>query len=228
MHPSPPNERGLYVQYGCGLCAAARWVNFDASPRLRLERVPGLRAVFSATVGHLFPANVMPGNIVRGLPVGQRAARGVYCSHVLEHLPREDIPAALRNTLKILMPGGMFRLVVPDLRWRAAQYLSSSDRGDSAAADTFVDACLFGTRAAPKGLVAFMRNYLGHSAHLWMYDFAALKTLLENAGFTGVRRCEFGDSNDPMFALVEDEQRFCDKGERELAIEAVNQHHINL
>jgi hypothetical protein len=54
-----------------------------------------------------------------------------------------------------------------------------------------------------------------------MYDFAALKALLEQVGFTGVRRCELGDAGDPMFALVEDEGRFFDGGELELAIEAV-------
>ena len=54
-----------------------------------------------------------------------------------------------------------------------------------------------------------------------MYDFAALKMLLERAGFAAIRRCELGDCPDPMFALVEEADRFSVGGEPELAIEAV-------
>jgi predicted SAM-dependent methyltransferase len=212
---------GLYVQYGCGLCAPDGWLNFDASPRLRLERVAGLRMLLRGSVGLLFPANARPGDIVRGLPVADGTVRGVYCSHVLEHLPRNDVAAALRNTHRMLAAGGLFRLVVPDLRWRAAQYLNSAERHDPQAADALMDACLLGTRQRSKTLMASLRSRFGRSAHAWMYDFAALKGLLEQAGFDGVRRCEFGDCHDPMFARVEEEDRFIDSGERELAIEAV-------
>src|SRR6266487_4619922 len=106
-------DEGLYVQYGCGISAPAGWLNFDASPRLRLERIPGVRAILGSTMGLLFPPNVRFGDIVRGLPIPDGNAYGVYCSHVLEHLAREDLAPALRNTLRILRPGGIFRLVVP-------------------------------------------------------------------------------------------------------------------
>ena len=45
---------------------------------------------------------------------------------------------------------------------------------------------------------------------------------LKLAGFTEIKRCEFGDSTDPMFAQVEDRGRFIDENLhlRELAIEA--------
>jgi hypothetical protein len=54
-----------------------------------------------------------------------------------------------------------------------------------------------------------------------MYDYAALRVLLEEAGFTRVRKCEFGDSNDPMFSLVEAKERFFEGEECELAMEAI-------
>jgi SAM-dependent methyltransferase len=213
-------DRGLYVQYGCGLCAPDGWLNFDASPRLKLERVPGVRAAVRRTVGLLFPPSVRFGDIVRGLPVADGTARGIYCSHVLEHLPRGDLPAALRNTFRLLAPGGLFRLVVPDLRWRATRYARAAERDDPAAADALMECCSLGTRATARGPTALLRHHFGKGAHLWMYDLAALTALLEQAGFAGVRRCEFGDANDVMFAAVEDKDRFFESGERELAIEA--------
>lgn len=208
----------LYVHYGCGLCAPDGWCNFDASPRLRLEQLFIPRALRTAL--GIFPANVKFGDIVSGLPVAEGSAQGVYCSHVLEHLPREDVPAALQNTLGMLKPGGLFRLVVPDLQWRTAQYARAAALGDSAAADAFMESCLLGTRQGAKRLAARLRHRFSKNAHLWMYDFGALKGLLKAAGFTGVRRCEIGDSSDSMFALVEDAGRFFESGERELAIEA--------
>ena len=197
------------------------WLNFDASPRLAVERVAGVRTLLRGTIGLLFPDNVRYGDIVRGLPVDDGTARGVYCSHVLEHLPRNDVPAALRNTHQMLVPGGLFRLVVPDLRWRAAKYLRSAEQHDPHAADALMDACSLGTRQKSRTVMASLRSRFGRSAHAWMYDFAALKGLLEQSGFDDVRRCEFGDCHDPMFARVEDEGRFVESGEHELAIEAI-------
>lgn len=208
-----------YVQYGCGLCAPQGWINFDASPRLRIERSFGLRSVLRVSIGHLFPPNVRFGDIARGLPLADGSAQGVYCSHVLEHVPRDDIPAVLRNTFRLLRPGGLFRLVVPDLQWRVARYLASD--GDTTAADAFIESCQLGTRSRPKTPASWLRAQFGRSVHLWMYDFATLRCLLLDAGFDRIRRCALGDSGDPMFTLVETADRFYEAGEAELAIEAI-------
>ena len=113
-----------YVQYGCGLTAPPSWTNFDASPTLRLQKLPVLGAVLTRG-GPRFPKHVLYGDIVRGLPIEPASCVAVYCSHVLEHLPREDLRAAVRNTLGHLRPGGVFRCVVPDLEHMAREYLAS-------------------------------------------------------------------------------------------------------
>jgi SAM-dependent methyltransferase len=217
---STARHEGLYVHYGCGICAPAGWINFDVSLRLRLERIAGVGELLRLTTGLLFPPDVQFGNIVRGLPVTEKSACGVYCSHVLACLAQEDLVLALRNTLRILRPGGTFRLVVPDLHWRALQYVAAAANGKHFAADQFMHTTHLGRRGWPKGIIAFTRDYWGHTANLWMYDFASLKAKLEDAGFVKVRRCELGDAHDRMFDLVEDKGRFFDHGERELAIEA--------
>src|SRR4051812_43659884 len=104
-----------YVQYGCGLSAPESWRNFDASPTLRLQRLPVVGRRLHGGGLPLFPSNVEYGDIVRGLPVSPGSCRGVYCSHVLEHLALADFRTALRNTRAILRDGGIFRFVLPDL-----------------------------------------------------------------------------------------------------------------
>jgi predicted SAM-dependent methyltransferase len=210
----------LYIHYGCGACAPEGWINFDASPRLKIERLVGVRRLLKSTVGLVFPRNATPGNIVKGLPVPDQCAAAVFCSHVLEHMPRDDVVLALQNTFRMLRPGGLFRLVVPDLQWRALRYLHSASGGDPTAADAFMQSCLLGRRSAPKGLMAWLSYCFGNSAHQWMYDFSALQMLLEETGFVDVRRCQLGDCKDPKFTLVEDMSRFFDGAEMELAIQA--------
>jgi hypothetical protein len=99
-HEKTHDEPPLYVQYGCGLCAPARWVNFDASPRLRLERARLFGNLLCIAFRPMFSSNVRYGNITSGLPVPDDSAAGVFCSHVLEHLPRNAVPAALLETKK--------------------------------------------------------------------------------------------------------------------------------
>ena len=55
----------LYVQYGCGLSAPVGWQNFDASPTLRLQKIPLIGKLVRKVD---FPSNVLYGDIVKGLP----------------------------------------------------------------------------------------------------------------------------------------------------------------
>ena len=105
----------LYVQYGCGLSAPKEWQNFDASPTLRLQRLPIFGALLKKQLNVVFPKEVRYGDIVKGLPLKENSCSGIYCSHVLEHLALKDFRTALINTYKILKPGGVFRCLVPDL-----------------------------------------------------------------------------------------------------------------
>jgi len=205
----------FYVQYGCGTSAPSGWLNFDASPRLRLESVPGVRRLMGARA--LFPPSVQYGDIIAGLPLKAGSAKGLFCSHVLEHLFRDDVPVALRNSFNVLRPGGIFRLVVPDLGWRTDQYISN--RGDPDAAEVLHHQLHLRPRERANGVVGKARAAFGLSMHQWMYDEPLLTKLLAEAGFVSIRRASFGDCEDPYFALVEEERRFVDDGHPELALQ---------
>ena len=193
-----------YVQYGCGWSAPDGWRNFDASPTLRFERIPLMGRLYTRN-RHRFPANVEYGDIVKGLPVPERSLEGVYCSHVLEHLSLADFRTALKNTGTLLKPGGLFRLVVPDLEHLVKRYLD--DPSDGAAHALMKDSGL-GWERRDRDLGSFLVSWLGNSRHLWMWDFKAVGSELRHAGFDGIRRARFGDCRDPAFREVEDEDRW--------------------
>ena len=190
---------GRYVQYGAGLCGPEGWLNFDASPRLRMQRLPLIGGLFRS-FGPRFPKTIHFGDIIHGLPLQEAYCDAIYCSHVLEHLSLSDFRIALRNTYSHLKPGGRFRLVVPDLEHLARAYLSSTDPEASIA---FMKGSFLGHPDRPRGLAGLLSAWLGNSAHLWMWDEKALEKELAQAGFTGIRRARYGDSGDPAFAAVE-------------------------
>jgi predicted SAM-dependent methyltransferase len=195
------SDRSDCVQFGSGPYGAPTWRNFDSSPSLRIQRViligPLLRKVARLP---LFPPSVEYGDIVQGLPVRDGSCQLVYSSHVLEHLALNDIRVALRNTHRYLRAGGIFRLVLPDLERYARDYLASAD---PQAGNRFLSDARLGSALRARGVAELMRARFGSSAHLWMWDYKGLAVELAEAGFSGIRRAQFGDSSDTRFKDVE-------------------------
>lgn len=212
---------GLYVQYGCGSSAPEGWENFDASPTLRLQRLPVVGSLLTRGQA-VFPPAVKYGDIRDGLPLAPASADAVYASHVLEHLAYQDFFLALRNTYDLLKPGGYFRLIVPDLEERARRYVTARDRGEADASAQFLNATMLGIEKRDRNLSKVARQLLGNSQHLWMWDEGSIRAALEKVGFVDIRRCRFNDSAEPAFAQVEEHSRFYDEelGVEECAMEA--------
>ena len=194
------------VQFGCGTCAPASWLNFDAGPAFLLEkRLPFLKSALVRRGFPDYPPNIQYGDVIKGLPIAPGSAQRVYASHVLEHLALEDCRKTLRNVLSYLGPGCVFRFVVPDLEFYMRNYLAS---GRFDAASVFMTETYLGEHEGARGLRSLPRAVFGRSQHLWMWDFKNFAHELEAAGYTGIRRAQFGDSGDVAFAAVESEGRW--------------------
>ena len=192
------------VQYGCGLCAPTSWTNFDASPTLRIRRIPVLGTLLARGRVH-FPANVHYGDITKGLPIAVSSCDAIYCSHILEHLSLEDLKIALVHTYEYLKPGGVFRCVLPDLEKIASDYVASS--AEQPAVDFMLT--LQGGGQWKRGLRGLL-EWLGNSHHLSMWDYKSLAVELRRVGFTAIRRATFADAEDARFRDVEQESRWVD------------------
>lgn len=196
---SKGQQKQLYVQFGAGLTGPTGWLNFDNSPTLRLQRLPALGALFRKREP-VFPEAIVYGDVLKGLPVPDGSCGAVYCSHVLEHLSLDDFRAALREVQRCLEPGGCFRFVLPDLKRLAQDYV---DAVSDDASMTFMKDAYLGKQSRPRGVRGLLTSWLGNASHLWMWDYKSMAVELEKAGFSEIRKAQFGDSHDAKFSAVE-------------------------
>jgi SAM-dependent methyltransferase len=194
----------MFVQFGCGMRAPPGWRNFDASPTLRFERLWLVGRLYKKNAAR-FPACVEYGDIVSGLPLQAGTCEAIYCSHVLEHLALDDFRRALRNTYRYLQQGGIFRLVMPDLRACARAYLADES---PQASISFLSATGLGLETSPRSVGAIAISMLGNSRHLWLWDYEATAWELAEVGFRNIHRVRYRDSAIARFKEVEDEERW--------------------
>jgi predicted SAM-dependent methyltransferase len=195
----------VFIHYGCHHCAPTEWLNYDASPTLRLERLPILGRLIRKNSSR-FPRNVVYGDIVHGLPVEEASCDGVYCSHVLEHLAFEDCRRALINTHRMMKKNAVFRMVLPDLEHYIKSYTMSANNEHRA--KEFMIKTSLGQIKRHAGIYSLIIESFGNSSHRWMWDYDSLNYELSQIGFRNIRRALYGDSNNPMFDLVEQKDRW--------------------
>lgn len=64
-------------------------------------------------------------DLKKGIPAPAASVDAVYHSHVLEHIDRDAVPGFFADIARVLRPGGVHRIVVPDLERYAHEYLDS-------------------------------------------------------------------------------------------------------
>jgi len=202
----------IYVQYGAGNQHVPGWLNFDASPTLRIQKIPLLGRLLKNRLNCIFDDEVKYGDIVKGLPIDEASADYVFCSHILEHLALDDFHTALDNTFRILKKGGGLRVIVPDLRMDINDYLRDLASHDvvvrqKASINFCKNSCL-GMHGSMGSLIGRISYLFGNSSHRWMWDSDSLTAALSAHGFIDIKPFKKNDSDDEMLLRPEMPHQF--------------------
>jgi SAM-dependent methyltransferase len=173
------------LNWGCGPTPAAGWINAD------LLSAPGIE---------------LSGDIRDGLALPDDSIDYAVSIHALQDLPYLDVLPALRELRRVLRPGGILRLALPDLERSIEAWL----RGDKAYFYIGDDEV-----ASIGGKLIVQAIWYGSTRTPFTWDLA--RELAPKAGFRHVSRCKFGQTDSAWPQIVD-----LDNREREsLFVEAV-------
>lgn len=126
-----------------------------------------------------------------GIPFPDNSVSKIYSSHFLEHLSFREGQCFLRECVRVLKPGGVFSISVPNAKVYIEAYMSGAA----------LDECkYFAYKSAFNNTTHI--DYVNHIAymdghHKYMFDGDNLVYILESAGFCGAHLRGYDQSIDP-------------------------------
>jgi hypothetical protein len=174
------DAKDLLVNVGCGSSGLDGWVNIDCFGAEGVTCVRDCRT---------------------SLPLPTGSARGIFTEHFLEHLDYyEEAPRFLEDCRRVLRPGGVLRVIVPD----GAKYLEAYGSGDMSSMGTFSPLVSMDASSddrpfsSLREVVPFRTkmevvnfHFRQSGQHRFSYDEETLSALLRECGFEGVTRRDF-------------------------------------
>ncbi len=210
-----PDGRAL-LNLACGTRMSWAWTNLDFSPYARLRRHPlliramraiGLISDYRMSLLEAVDPELIAWDLVKGIPFPDDTFDVVYHSHFLEHIPKEEAPGFLAECGRVLKPGGILRVVLPDLQLLTKSYMEAvkvvedgnpagriqHERAVNELFDQMVRTEITGTAEQHGWKRWIERKVRGDAAragelHRWMYDRISLSSLLESVGFRQVQQ----------------------------------------
>jgi SAM-dependent methyltransferase len=182
------SQRPLMVNLGSGPHGPESWVNLDRSPTMLFRSVPRLgRALCRiGLIGqqHLVPwePHIVRQDLTRPLPFEAGSVDAVYSSHFLEHIYLSEAQAILRECHRVLRPGGVLRLALPDGEAWARELVEAGDDPTGEAGYHYHYRLGAHPEERPAGRRALTFRIGGH-IHRWQPTRGLVRRMLLEAGF---------------------------------------------
>jgi predicted SAM-dependent methyltransferase len=175
----------LKINLGAGLTVKPDWINIDGSINALIASWPKyiqkfLYKMSGSKQNYSFQQyseilknnNFICHDLTFGIPLIDNCADYIFCSHLLEHLTKQQGVNLIKEMYRVLKEEGMVRIVVPDLAYAIDLY------------------CKGEKEESLKRFYNDEGNQSELSRHKYMYDFDILKSILTDTGFTVVTRCQ--------------------------------------
>jgi predicted SAM-dependent methyltransferase len=174
-----PSGGGIKLNLGCGTDYKPGWVNVDNNSDRNITQLD------------------LNWDLANPLPYGAGTVDFIFNEHLIEHLSVEQARATIADCLRVLRPGGVLRIAMPDLAMAVEKYLHLPIDQDESLR-TF--GLQFVTTRAERMNMAF--RWWGHQ---WLYDWEELVRRLHEVGCSDqmIRRCRLHESSHPELCGLE-------------------------
>src|SRR5438067_4323322 len=175
-----------YLDIGCGRNVHEKFINLDYLWHARVD---------------------VCWDVKQGIPFPKSSMKGVFIEHCLEHFSLPVAFAVLKECWRVLTPGGLLRIIVPDAELYLELY-HRQRRDDENALFPFQESESFNNIFSPIISVnrVFYQDRDSPFGHRFMYDFQLLKLLLDRLGFESARKVNFREGRDSIL-LIDSESR---------------------
>lgn len=192
-------DNNIRVNLGCGPTCLKGWKNYDNSISAKLAKFPLVSKVLLKTkiinceqynmIIACRKNNITYADATKRIPLPDNSASCVYSSHMLEHVSRGKLMYLFKEIKRVLKPGGIIRIGVPDLDIAILNYKKDED------ADKFMSDLLM----EPPTIETFKDKIklllIGYRQHQWMYNKKSIVSLLEKNGLKNVHIKNIGETN---------------------------------
>lgn len=199
----------LVLNVGCGLDNPPDSLGMDGGIYVLYKFLPRmiLKKIYARTnnannysldelINKIKKSNIIHHDLNYGLPFSDDSVPYVFTSHFLEHLYYEDAEKFLKESYRILAPGGAIRICIPSLDEEVNEIKQALQKYES------------GNVESIQKYVTVRDNQYKDPffSHKYMYNFYELNKILSGVGFTNVKECSFGQSSIPNFLNMDTRQ----------------------
>ncbi|WP_094556858.1 methyltransferase domain-containing protein [Synechococcus sp. 1G10] len=168
------------LHIGCGNNFMSGWLNSDFHPSR-----PG--------VMHLDAAKLFP--------FDDNIYHHVYSEHMIEHIPYEEGAYMLRECYRVMKKNSRIRIATPDLQFLIDLYRNCSSTFEAEYIEWSTENFI---QYAPYPCAGFVvNNFFRDFDHQFIYDEETLRASLSNAGFSEIKKCGLGKSEDGALQNLE-------------------------
>jgi predicted SAM-dependent methyltransferase len=164
-----PSDKPKFLNIGCGDNHKKEFINIDYNWR------PGINLCW---------------NINYSLPIKPDSMEGVFSEHCMEHLSYDEAQRALSDFFRVLKPGGVVRISVPD----AELYLETYHKQKHGEEAQFPYERFAAERSLDTPMMHVNGTFRFHG-HQYAYDFETMAKQLQTAGFESIERMSFHKGN---------------------------------
>ena len=155
----------IKLHVGCGTVYKKGWINIDNNSDSNISRID------------------LPWDLRAPLPFPKDSVDFIYNEHFLEHLGVEEGLRALRDFRRVLKPGGVARIAMPDLAGIVSAYMNPESLEKSQPFLKQYGLDFVKTRAE---MLNINFRWWGHQ---WLYDWEELERRLKEAEFSAIVQC---------------------------------------